>query len=212
MTDGPSRKAGEGDARGEKRVALALIELDSVAHGLLAADAMVKTAPVDLLAATHATPGKFVIVIGGGVAEVESSLQKGLLSASGHLIDHLFLAQVDPQVLSAVGRRSAVEDLDAIGVVETGTLSTAILAGDAAAKGAGVRLLDIRLARGLHGRGFVTMTGAVSDVEAGVDLGERAAAAHGFPVMRVVIPRPHEDVLRRLSEGRWGEIEGQEVI
>lgn len=194
------------------RVALALIELDSVARGVFVADAMMKTAPVELVAATHATPGKFVIVIGGGVAEVESCLAKGLEAGSGHLIDHLSLPQVDGQVFPAIAGAVRLAEVDAIGIVETGTLSTAILAGDAAAKGASVRLLEIKLSRGLHGKGFVTMTGAVSDVEAGVEFGERAARQRGFFVSRVVIPRPHEEVGRRVLEGRWGEIEGQPVL
>jgi len=194
-----------------ERVALGLVELDSIARGVFVADAMAKTAPVELVSATHATPGKFVIVIGGGVAEVEASLAKGLEAGSGHLIDHLFLAQVDAQVFPAIAGGTRAE-IDAIGIVETGTLSSAILAGDAAAKGASVRLLEIKLSRGLHGKGFVTMTGAVSDVEAGVEFGERAARARGFFVSRAVIARPHEDVARRLQEGRWGDIEGQPVF
>lgn len=195
-----------------ERVALGLVELDSVARGVFVTDAMVKTAPVELVSATHATPGKFVIVIGGGVAEVEACLAKGLEAGSGHLIDHLFLPQVDGQVFPAIAGRSGAATVDAIGIIETGTLSSAILAGDAAAKGASVRLLEIKLSRGLHGKGFVTMTGAVSDVEAGVEFGERAARARGFFVSRAVIPRPHDDVARRILQGRWGDIEGQPVL
>jgi microcompartment protein CcmL/EutN len=195
-----------------ERVALVLVELDSVARGVFVADAMMKTAPVELISATHATPGKFVIVIGGGVAEVESSLAKGLEAGSGHLIDHLFLPQVDGQVFPAIAGRVRLTEVDAIGIVETGTLSSAILAADAAAKGASVRLVEIKLSRGLHGKGFVTMTGAVSDVEAGVDFGERAARERGFFVSRAVIPRPHDELGRRILEGRWGDIEGQPVL
>jgi microcompartment protein CcmL/EutN len=204
--------AGEEAGGVMERVALGLLELDSIARGVFVTDAMVKTAPVDLISATHATPGKFVIVIGGGVAEVEASLAKGLEAGSGHLIDHLFLPQVDLQVFPAIAGNAGVEEIDAVGVIETGTLSSAILAGDAAAKGASIRLLEIKLSRGLHGKGFVTLTGAVSDVEAAVDFGERAARARGFFVSRAVVPRPHAEVARRILAGRWGEIEGQSVL
>ena len=54
--------------------ALALVEIDSVAIGLRAVDALVKRAPVRLMEANLIEPGRFLVLFEGGVAEVEESL------------------------------------------------------------------------------------------------------------------------------------------
>ena len=45
--------------------AIALIELTSIARGVVASDAMAKTAPVKLLQSQTICPGKYLIVVGG---------------------------------------------------------------------------------------------------------------------------------------------------
>ena len=54
--------------------ALALLELDSVASGLAAVDTLVKRAPVEVLEANLVEPGRFLVLLAGGVAEVEESV------------------------------------------------------------------------------------------------------------------------------------------
>ena len=51
--------------------ALALLELDAVASGLRALDALVKQAPVRVLEANLVEPGRFLILLCGPVAEVD---------------------------------------------------------------------------------------------------------------------------------------------
>ncbi len=53
--------------------AIALIEFGSIAAGMFAADKMVKRAPVELLHAGTVQPGKYLILVGGGTAEVQES-------------------------------------------------------------------------------------------------------------------------------------------
>ena len=55
-------------------VAIAAVETSSIAQGTVVGDAMVKTAEVELLEARALSPGKYWVLIGGGVAEVRSSL------------------------------------------------------------------------------------------------------------------------------------------
>ena len=61
--------------------ALGIIELTSIARGVLVADAMVKKAPVRILQSHPISPGKHIIVIAGEVAEVDESMQAGLAVA-----------------------------------------------------------------------------------------------------------------------------------
>ena len=53
--------------------AVGCVEVSSVARGLDSADAMVKTAQVRLLASHPVCPGKYVILVGGSVAEVNAA-------------------------------------------------------------------------------------------------------------------------------------------
>ena len=57
--------------------ALALLEFNSIAAGILSADAMVKRATLDVIHAGTVQPGRFLILVGGAVAEVEEALKAG---------------------------------------------------------------------------------------------------------------------------------------
>ena len=45
--------------------ALALLELDSIAAGIEAGDAMAKRAPIEILRAGTVHPGKYLVLVGG---------------------------------------------------------------------------------------------------------------------------------------------------
>ena len=51
--------------------ALALVEFGSIAGGILAADAMIKKAPLNVIKTGTVQPGKYLVLIGGSVADVE---------------------------------------------------------------------------------------------------------------------------------------------
>src|SRR4051812_50175521 len=57
--------------------ALALLEVSSLARGVVTADAVAKRAPVELLLCEPTTPGKYLVLFAGGVAEVDESLAAG---------------------------------------------------------------------------------------------------------------------------------------
>jgi len=178
--------------------AIALLELNSIAQGVFACDAMVKKAPVRLLEATSICPGKYIVLVAGEVAPVEDSLQAGLEAGGGYVVDQLLLPQVHEQVIPAILALTEVEELAALGVVETFSVAASILAADAAAKAAAIQLIEVRIAKGLGGKGFVTLTGEIADVEAAVAAGVDKAAEKGLLVSWVVIPAPHEDLTGRM--------------
>lgn len=173
--------------------ALALLEFSSIAAGVLAADAMVKRAVLQVVRAGTVQPGRFLVLVGGTVAEVEESLKAGREAAPDVLTDHIFLPGVHPDVVRALdGGRAPTPD-DALGVIETATVPAAIHAADRGVKGAQVNLMEIRLADGLGGKGIVFFTGLVADVEAALDLADAALAA-AQKVRRVVISQLHPDI------------------
>ena len=77
-------------------------------------------------------------------------------------------------------------------------MASAIVAADLALKTATVALLDLRIANGLGGKSFFTVTGEVSDVRSAVTAGARTAQEAGCLARDVVIPRPHPELARHL--------------
>jgi microcompartment protein CcmL/EutN len=92
-------------------------------------------------------------------------------------------------VLPALRGVVPASDADAVGVLETLTAASAIVAADVAAKAAGIVLRDVRLANGIGGKGVVVLTGSLSDVQAAIDGGRREAGKRGLLARAVVIPR-----------------------
>jgi len=179
-------------------VAVGAIETSSIAQGVVAGDAMVKTAEVTLLQATTISPGKYWVLVGGGVATVRASLRRGIEVAADTLLDSLFIPQLHEQVLPAIAGTAGMGDEDAVGVIETLTAASAIEAADAAAKAAAVRIRDLRLANGIGGKGVVYLTGTVSNVQAAVEAGRALALRKSLLARSVVVPRLHEQMKERL--------------
>jgi microcompartment protein CcmL/EutN len=179
--------------------AIGLVELNSIAAGIQTADEMVKVAPVTLIAAMTICPGKYISLVGGEVSAVESSVKRGLEVGAQWVVDRLLIPHLHPQVFPAILGTAEVTSVRSIGVIETFSVAASIIAGDGAAKAAKVELTDLRLAQGLAGKSFVTMTGDVSDVRAGVEAGIALIKESGMLLKSVVIPRPHGDLKSKLG-------------
>jgi microcompartment protein CcmL/EutN len=188
--------------------ALALLELASIAVGIEAGDAMVKRAPVEVVHAGTVHPGKYLVLVAGAVADVEEALAAGLEVGEGCLVDTVFLPNVHAQVVAALrGARRAGRG-DALGIVETATVAATIEAADAGVKGARVELLELHLADGLGGKGYLLFDGSVSDVEAAVAIAierisDPMASSGAVPGARApiarVIPQLHREMRAELE-------------
>ena len=177
---------------------IGMIELSSVAAGFQVADTMLKAGNVRLLLSRSICSGKYMVLIGGDTAGVESAVAAGADSANGCLIDSFVLSNVHPDVLTAIGCTQPVQPEGALGILESFNVATLIEAADAAAKAATVTLLEVRLAMALGGKAFCTLTGDVASVQAAVAAGRQVIADAGVLVNAVVISRPHPDVYREV--------------
>ena len=180
--------------------ALALIDFSSIAIGIEAADAMIKRADIRIIKAGTVQPGRYVVLIGGGVADVGESLAAGREVGGDTVLDHIFLPHVHPEVVHAIGGGRVPGATDALGIVETTTVPAAILAADAGIKGAEVRLVEVRLADGLGGKGIVLYSGVVADVEAAVEIGVSVLERPELVVRKVVIPQLHSAMWENMSD------------
>jgi microcompartment protein CcmL/EutN len=177
---------------------IGLIELSSVAAGFQAADTMLKAGNIRLLLSRSICSGKYMVLIGGDTAAVESAVAAGTEAANGCLIDSFVIANLHPDVIQAIGRAQPMQPDGALGILESFNVATLIQAADAASKTASVTLMELRLAMALGGKAFCTMTGDVASVQAAISAGRKVIADAGVLVNAVVIARPHPDVYREI--------------
>jgi microcompartment protein CcmL/EutN len=176
--------------------ALGMIELGSIARGVVVADALVKRAAARLLMARPVSSGKHLILLRGEVAEVGESMSAALAAAGAALVDRLELAMADEQLWrllpdpAAPADWGADEGAEAVAVVETATVCASIAAADAAVKTAPVILRDLRLAAGIGGKAFFTLTGLLADVEAAADAARAVADDRLVGLEIIAAPAP----------------------
>ena len=174
---------------------IGLLELKSIPVGIETADAVLKAANVELLTATPTCPGKYVIIICGAVGAVKSAMESGRQTAGIYLVGHHTINNVHASVPEAIVGTLEVGHIASIGVIETMTALTAVEAGDYA----NVRLMEIRIARGLGGKGFVILTGEVSAVRSAVKAAMNQLEETGDITSSSVIASPHPGLIDKLT-------------
>jgi len=168
-------------------LAVGFLENTSIAKGIEASDAMVKMASVKLAKTAVVARGKYVILVTGPVGEVESAMRAGREVLGKTLVDEVLIRNVSQQVVDTLDKRRPVETLGAVGVIETKEAVATVLAADAAAKAASVRLIETKTVVP-GGKGYVTLCGDVGDVRTAVAAGVSAVKKEML-VSHVVIPQ-----------------------
>jgi len=176
--------------------ALALVEFNSVAGGLFALDALVKRAPIEVLEANLVEPGKYLVLIAGGVAEVSEALTAAT-GDTNRVTDKMMLARAHPGLIE--GLRGALdlrdaESLDTVGVIEATSIAATLRACDRSLKDAAVSLSGIRVTGGLGGRAYFVVYGRHEDVLSAIDVArdQLADRVHATEC----IARPHPEMVR----------------
>lgn len=172
--------------------AIGLLELKNITKGILAADAMLKAANVEILMAQAMCPGKYVVMVAGDVGAVQSAVRSGnAVSGCENVVDEFILPNLHESVFPALTGCTDVKEIQALGIIESYSVASAIIAADIAAKSAAIKLIEVRLARGMGGKAMVTLTGDVGAVTAAIRAGSNAIKDTGFLVDQLVLPAPH---------------------
>jgi microcompartment protein CcmL/EutN len=179
--------------------ALGMVEWNSISQGIFAADAMLKVSEVELIYANSICPGKYICVVRGDVASVRSSVEAGKQASPVFVVDEMVIPNLHPTVFPAINAITHSEKVNAIGVIETYSAASALLAADRAAKTAEVLLLLVRLATGLGGKSYVVLTGEVAAVRNAVDAGAMTAQEKGLLVGKTVVPQPEPRLFEKLN-------------
>jgi len=183
--------------------AIALLELDSIAIGIEAGDAMAKRSPIEVIYAGTVHPGKYLVLVGGAVADVEEALEAGREMGGLSVRDVTFLANIHPDVVDGVRGARRTAQAEALGIIETATIPAIIRAADAGLKGAGVRLLELHLADDLGGKGYLLFDGTVTNVEAAVEIGVDAVGGTRGTHSRVIAQLHGEMAAELAADGRF---------
>lgn len=178
--------------------AIGIIETNVMARGLLAADSMVKAADVKLLVSTPVCPGKYLIIIQGTISAIKSSMDIGSRTAGETVTGFTIIPNVHPEVFPAISGTTSVEQIGAIGMIETYSAPSAVMAADEAVKSAKIKLIEIRLSRALGGKAFALFTGEVGAVKAAISAAVNRVKNEGLVLSTAIIPAPHKDLIKHL--------------
>jgi len=112
--------------------------------------------------------------------------------AEEYFVDSIVIPNVHPGVFPAITGTTMPEKIDALGILESLSLSSMIIAADAILKAANLEPLELRLGNGLGGKSYFIFTGDVAAVETGIEAGKLLAQEKGLLVNGEVIPSPSE--------------------
>ena len=171
-----------------------IIEIKSIAKGIEATDDALKSAGIRLISAHASCPGKYEIIMTGAVADVTAAVEHVKSRFEEKLIDSSIIGRIDEQVIEALFGTQATEKRGSLGIIEAYSAASTIKAADIAVKTAKVAIIELRLSRGMGGKGMALVVGDVGDVTAAVEAGARYAQDQGLFCNSAVIPAPHEEL------------------
>ncbi len=177
---------------------IGIVEFRSMAIGIGAVDVIVKASDVRIMDARTLCPGKYYIIFAGSVSAVSNSLKVIAQESKDFIIDQAAISNVWPQMFSALNQASEIGARKSIGIVETLTSPSIMIAADAAVKATAVDLVEIRIARALGGKNMVIINGDVSSVNEALSAAIAYPQKKDFLVDYRVIASPHKDLYRAI--------------
>ena len=180
--------------------AIGMIEYKTVSAGITATDIMVKTSEVDIIEAQTVCPGKYISIITGELSAVRASVDAAKNAFEEAFIDSFVLGNPDDRIFPAILGTTNVHtsDVNALGVIETFNASQIIVAADNAVKTSDVKLIEIRVARGMCGKSYAILTGEVAAVQAAIERAKSVVMPSGMLLDSTVIARPDKKLIEKI--------------
>ncbi len=178
--------------------AVGVLELKSVPVGIEACDDALKSSGVRLISAHPSCPGKYEILLTGTISDVQTAVDHVKSKFATYILDTTVMGRIDQNVVMALMGAQPEAPHGALGVLETYSAASIILAADAAVKAAKVDIVDLRLSRGMGGKGVMMITGEVGDVTAAIEAAGDYAIRQGLLSSKSVMAAPHGDLWQYL--------------
>lgn len=178
--------------------AIGMIEFKTVSTGVTAADAMVKSAAVELIEAQTVCPGKYIAIITGDLSAVDAAVDVAKTQYEEQLIDSFVLGNPHEGIFPAIYGTTHIESISSLGILETYDAAAIIVAADIAAKTAEVELIELRIAKGMCGKSYLFLCGEVSAVTAAIDKAKASVAEGGMYLDSSVIAHPDPQICKSI--------------
>ena len=178
--------------------AIGMVEYKTVSAGVVAADAMVKTSDISIIEAQTVCPGKYIVIITGDLSAVDAAVNSARVQHEEHLISSLILGNPHESIFPAIYGAAQIEEVSALGILESDYAATMIVAADEAAKTALVDLIELRLARGMCGKSYMFLSGEIAAVEAAIARAKNTVAKEGMYLDSSVIAHPDEQIRKAI--------------
>jgi microcompartment protein CcmL/EutN len=178
--------------------AIGVIELKCIPKGVEAADAALKSAGIEMVSCHPSCPGKYEIIMTGSISDVTAAVEHVRGRFDGYVIDSSIMGRIDEQVISALFGTEPGERKGALGLLETYSAASCIKAADLAVKTARVKVFDLRVSRGMGGKGILMLTGDIGDVTAAIEAGADYARGEAQLSSYSLIASPSPDLWERL--------------
>lgn len=174
--------------------AIGMVEYRTVSSGITAADTMVKTSAIEVLQASAVCPGKYITIISGELSAVRAAIDAAKAKLPEQLTDSFVLGNPHEDIFRAIYGGGEIGDAKALGVLETFSTPSIIVAADEAAKASEVKLIELRIARGMGGKSYMLLTGTVASVSAAIDRAKTVVGEEGMLLDYSVIPNPDKSI------------------
>lgn len=178
--------------------ALGMIEYLTVATGITAADTMAKTAQVEVIEAHVVCPGKYIALIEGELSAVNAAVENAKAQNPSKLVDSFVLGNPDESIFPAIYGSTDVKNPSALGIFETYSAASIIVAADIASKTADVELIELRIAKGMCGKSYMLITGEVSAVQASIDTVKERLKETSMYLDSSVIANPDPEIWKNI--------------
>lgn len=178
--------------------AIGMVEYKTVSTGMLCADLMVKTAQVEILEAQTVCPGKYIVIVTGDLSAVNACVEAARTQYEDQLIDSFILGNPHESIFSAIYGSTNIENINALGILETFSAASIIVGADVATKTAEVELIELRIARGMCGKSYMLLTGDVAAVGAAIEKAKAAVGEDGMLLDSAVIANPDRNFCKSI--------------
>ena len=178
--------------------AIGMIEYVTVSLGVTACDTMVKTADVDIIEAQVVCPGKYIAIITGELSAVRAAVDAATSRCPEKVVDTFVLGNPHEDIFPAIYGANEVDKPKALGILETYSAASIIRAADNAAKTADVKLIELRIAKGMCGKSYLFLTGEIAAVDAAINNAKNNEKDSGMFLDSSVIANPDEKLWKNI--------------
>ncbi|WED21106.1 BMC domain-containing protein [Vibrio sp. JC009] len=173
---------------------LGVVETKTIASGVKLADEMLKIADVTLVRASTICSGRYLIFVSGTQSDVDMAV--GHARLTNKLTGNFVISGISPELVAVLKKRLSVKTVQAIGLVESSTVSSGVAAADIAVKSADIDLIRFISGLGICGKSYFIFSGELAAVEEASKMAKEFLGTKY--IESTVIARPEHDVVKAI--------------